>query len=76
MGEFLSRIFANPEHQVETDLQRFKEGVERGQQFETGAPRARPNVGHGTPGGTLGSLNETDNRAQERTSEKSDDRLP
>jgi uncharacterized membrane protein len=29
-GELVSKIFANPERQVEEDLQRFKENIERG----------------------------------------------
>jgi uncharacterized membrane protein len=78
IGDFVSKLFANPEHQVEEDLIRFKEGVERGQQFEATPPdpsrRRAPNRGHGTPGGSLGSLNEDENLAQDRTSEKSDDR--
>lgn len=157
LGDVVTKIFANPERRVEADLERFKEGLEGGQQFsypgaaklardrsvdEMGAPagasaarqikeqrpaeggaelieraeqagssrtgrersasgdagtnnydaargtppepamrddahRVSPNRGHGTPGGSLGSLNETDDGLRDADrAEKGDDLKP
>lgn len=114
-GEVAAKIFANPDKQVEEDLHRFKEGVERDRQFAPPSQQDRQDAaervvqqmqddarrspvrdhdvpagsrelnsrrrsssdfGHGTPGGTLGALNETDVSDPERTAEKSDDVTP
>ncbi len=52
LGEVVAKLFANPDHQVEEDLQRFKDGLEGGQQFQfpgagklatdNGAPLGQP----------------------------------
>jgi uncharacterized membrane protein len=57
VGEAVTRIFSNPERQVESDLHRFKEAIERGAEL-SGFRYARPSEpGYG---GSMGGATESE----------------
>lgn len=57
LGDAVTKIFSDPEGQVEEDLQRFKEAMERGREA---SGFAYGNGGGNTLGGSMGALQEDD----------------
>lgn len=59
LGEAVAKIFSNPERQIEEDLQRFKETIEKGAEL-SGLRLSEPMAGQQALGGSMGSVTETD----------------
>jgi len=86
VGDAAARLFANPESQLESDLERFKEIMESGREFsgldytDASTPQTPAavreqvkSVEHGTPGGTLGAPTPRElSQDESRFSEKGD----
>jgi uncharacterized protein YndB with AHSA1/START domain len=65
VGEIVTKIFANPDAQVDEDLQRFKEAIERGSQmsgfnYGEGSRRKERDEDDATLGGSMGPTTEGD----------------
>jgi len=65
-GDVVSKIFANPERQVEEDLQRFKDVMERGVEL-SGLNFASPDPGTESYGGSMGGATPADLERIDRT---------
>lgn len=59
VGEAVTKIFANPEKQVEEDLRRFKETIEKGAEL-SGLKFDNPMAGDDSLGGSMGAVSEED----------------
>ena len=66
LGEIVAKIFANPDRQVESDLERFKMAIESGAEASGFTYGARGSASGATLGGSMGATTENDLKAIDR----------